>query len=340
MQELDGLLVADTAGDGGELGEFQGSVEADGFEQDASIHVQNQVNRSPLVVADVGLFEEQIAAFFEFAEDAPGVVDVVEAFAFKAGDALLGHIDPEFAGHGFEGLGFYVLGIEVGVGLEAEAVAGALRSVGDTGVLVVERIRQGAHDFSSAFGVVLFAYLAMALHFRVGGEFLEAGVFGLLFAGGKGNAVDGDEAGDVAVFGFDDELGGGKARTGFAQPVLHGMAAVIGGEHFGLQDATHDGFGLLLGQGAGSRRGGAGEWLRGGSATREQGAEQGRGQGKRDATRPGAFGNRSRLCCARRHKGVLLDCHGTSPFRRDKSRGVAVVLSWGAWVVIVRAGSR
>jgi hypothetical protein len=39
---------------------------------------------------------------------------------------MLGGVDPELAGHAFEGLGFEVFGIEFGVGLEADAVAGTV----------------------------------------------------------------------------------------------------------------------------------------------------------------------------------------------------------------------
>ena len=106
--------------------EFEGSVELDGLDEEARIHDQDHVGGAPLVIADIGLFEEERAALVELAEDSPAVVDVADSPAFEAGDPVLGGIDPELAGHAFESLGFEVFWIEAGVGLEAEAITGAL----------------------------------------------------------------------------------------------------------------------------------------------------------------------------------------------------------------------
>ena len=205
---------------------------------------------APLVVAYIGLFEQERAALIELADQAPSVVDGAEALAFEVGDALLGYIDPEFAGHAFEDLGFKGLGIEPWIGLEAEAVAGALRGFDDAVELIEEGVGQGADDFSGAFGVALLTLLAMTLEAGVVEEALQTGSFRLLAFCAQRAVVYGDEAGDVAVFGFYDELGGGEARAGLVQAILHGVGGVPGRFDLGLQDALHQGLRFFVGKGS------------------------------------------------------------------------------------------
>ena len=259
LKELDGLAVVH-GGQGGVVGEFQGCVELDGFEEDAGVHDEDHAGGAPLVVANVGLVEQEGAALFEFAQEATHVVDIVEAVAFEMGDALLGDVNPELAGHGFEGLGFNVVGIEGWVGLEGEPVAGAVRGIDGAGEGVEEGFGQGAEDFAGVFGVALLALLAVALEAGVVEEGLEAGLLGGFVIGGEGGVVALDEASDVAVTGFGNELGGGEARAGFAQGVAEGVGGVLGGGDFCTEDALDELLGLgrgerCLGQRAGQERG-------------------------------------------------------------------------------------
>jgi hypothetical protein len=79
---------------------------------------------------------------------------------------------------------------------------------------------------------------------------LEAGLFGLLAFSGERSVVDFDEAGDVAVFGFDDELGGGVAWAGLAQAVLHGVIerAELGRFQLGGEDLFDERLGFVIGE--------------------------------------------------------------------------------------------
>ena len=79
-----------------------------------------------------------------------------------------------------------------------------------------------------AVRVLLLALAAVLLEFGVLGEVVEAGEFGLVGVGAERFAVDGDEAGDVAVFGFDDELGGVAALVDPAEQVLQRVVGLFG----------------------------------------------------------------------------------------------------------------
>ncbi len=248
-------------GQGGVVADLQGGVKLDGFEEDAGIHDEDHAGGAPLVVADIGLVEEEGSALFQLAEQAAHVIDVVEAVAFEMGDALLGDVNPQLTGHGFEGLGFDVGRVKRRVGLKAEPVAGAVGGIHGAGVGVEEGVGQGAEDFAGVFGVVLLALLAVALEAGVVEEALEAGVFGGFVLGGEGGVVALDEAGNVAVTCFCDELGGGEARAGFAQGVVEGVGCVLGGGNLCTEDALDEFLGLgrgewCLGQRAGQERGG------------------------------------------------------------------------------------
>jgi hypothetical protein len=78
-----------------------------------------------------------------------------------------------------------------------------------------------------AVGVLLLAAAAMLLNLRVLGEIVEAGEFGLVEVRVERLSVDGDEAGDVTVFGLDDELGGVVALVGAVEEILEGMVILF-----------------------------------------------------------------------------------------------------------------
>jgi hypothetical protein len=57
----------------------------------------------------------------------------------------------------------------------------------------------------------------MVLNFRVVGQGVESLKFGLVGFGEQRLVVDGDEAGNVALIGFDDVFGGVAMVIGFAE---------------------------------------------------------------------------------------------------------------------------
>ena len=75
---------------------------------------------APLVLAHVGLFDQDPAALVQPSQDAPAKIDVLLQMALKAHDAFFGGVDPDFAGHRGEDLGFQVRRVEIRVGPEAE----------------------------------------------------------------------------------------------------------------------------------------------------------------------------------------------------------------------------
>jgi len=93
LEELDGLLVAHAGCYRGELREVEGGVELYDLEEQACVHDQDHVRGAPLMIAYVGLLQDECAALVKFAQKAESIIDIVNALAFETGDALLSHID-------------------------------------------------------------------------------------------------------------------------------------------------------------------------------------------------------------------------------------------------------
>ena len=72
-----------------------------------------------------------------------------------------------------------------------------------------------------ALRVLLLFFSAMLLKFGVLGEVVQTRKFVAVDVVGDGLAIDGNDAGDIAIFGFDDELGGVAALVNPTQQVLH-----------------------------------------------------------------------------------------------------------------------
>ena len=67
--------------------------------------------------------------------------------------------------------------------------------------------------------------------------------------GGQQLVVDGDEAGDVALIGFDDVFGGVAMVVGFAEMIAEGVVGFGGG--FAVLDGSADQGGGVFGLGVG-----------------------------------------------------------------------------------------
>jgi hypothetical protein len=74
--------------------------------------------------------------------------------------------------------------------------------------LIEQAIGKKAEDVGNAVCLLLVLFAAVLLEFGMGREIIEAGQLGFLGVRAERLAVDGDEAGDGAILGFDDELGG------------------------------------------------------------------------------------------------------------------------------------
>ena len=83
----------------------------------------------------------------------------------------------------------------------------------------------------------------MLLKFGVLGERVQPREFVVLGIAADGFAIDGDQARDVSVPGFDDELGSVAVLVDPVQQVLHG-AMVLPGVQPMLDGATHEGGGV------------------------------------------------------------------------------------------------
>jgi hypothetical protein len=199
------------------------------------------------VIADIGLLEQDGAAFVELAEEAEAEVDVGGEVSIDTGEALLGAIDPDLAGDAAQDVGFEVGGIEVWVGREAQPVALARAAGDDAFDAIEEGLGEQRHEVVDAGGVALLAPVAVLLEIGMGGEGVEAGELGAVSVGGERLAVDGDQASDVAVLGLEDLLGGvagdAVALLGFVQEVAEGA---MGGVGFGAvgEGATDEGGGI------------------------------------------------------------------------------------------------
>src|ERR1700721_2210683 len=100
------------------MGLFFGGVEDLAPEKDAAAHLHPEMGNVPDAAAHVGLIDGHGAAFVEPAEHAPAVVYVALELPLEMCDALLCRIDPDFAGHLSEDLGFQVRRIEFWIGSE------------------------------------------------------------------------------------------------------------------------------------------------------------------------------------------------------------------------------
>ena len=248
LEELDGLLVAHAGCYRGELREVEGGVELYDLEEQACVHDQDHVRGAPLMVAYVGLLQDECAALVEFAQKAESIIDIVNALAFETGDALLSHIDPKLTRHPFQDLGFEIVGIEAGVGLKGEPVAGSVQSFDDTGKGVLKGVRQGSDDFACSVGVAAFPFLAVPLQAGIAEQLFESNRFFLLVFDAEGIAVDRDQAGHVPISGSDDPLGSGDTRAHLVQVILHGMAGVAGRIDLGFKNPFDECLGFFVGE--------------------------------------------------------------------------------------------
>ena len=120
---------------------------------------------------------------------------------------------------------------------------------------------------SDSVGIFLLALAAMPLEFGVLGEIIQALEFGFVGVVAEWLAVDGDQARNVTVAGFNDDLGGVVALVGPVQDVAEWMMVLRGVQPV-LHRAADEG-------GCIERYGGCGLAERGGVREREQREEQG-----------------------------------------------------------------
>jgi hypothetical protein len=86
----------------------------------------------------------------------------------------------------------------------------------------------------------------VALEAWIAEKSIEAGLFLLRVVRAEGFVKEGYETGYVSVFGFENFLGRGEARTGFVEPVAHGMglSLVLRGAELGGERAGNEGLSL------------------------------------------------------------------------------------------------
>jgi len=228
LQELDRVAVTQVGRNRGVMAHLLGDLVAKRFHQNPVCQMEAQPREFPAVVSYVGLFEEYRATFAQFAEDAESEVDVGDEVGIEAHESLLRLVHPDLTGDTAQDVCLNIRRIELGIGLEDEPIA-LSRSAGNHVLkLVEERIRQKAKDMVDAAGIFLLALAAVLLQLGVLGEIVEALEFGLVEVGADGLAVDGDQAGDVAIFGFDNEFGGVVALVDLADEVLSGPMGLVG----------------------------------------------------------------------------------------------------------------
>ena len=233
LEELDGVAVGEVGRGGGEVAGLLGDLHLDRLHHEGLAgEVELEACELPVVAADVGLLEQDGAAFVELAEEAEAEVDVGGEMGVDAGEALLGAIDPDLAGDAAQDVGFEVGRIEARIGCEAEAIALAGGAGDDAFEAIEEGLGEQRHEVVDAGGVALLAPVAVLLELGMGGERVEATELGALGVGRERLAVDGDQAGDVAVPGLDDLLGGvagdAVALLGFVEEVAEGEVVGVG----------------------------------------------------------------------------------------------------------------
>lgn len=277
-QELDGLAVVEIGRDGREAGHLLSDAEAEGLhEQGLAGEIEVHAGELPVVVADVGLLEEDCAALVETADDAPAELNFRDDVGGEADEALMGGLDPDFAGHASEDPRFGVGWREARIGRKGEVVAlrdGRGRSdgrrarlareshewrhgdgAGNRRVLVVEEgVGQLTEELVDAGGVFLLALVPVVLEIRVGGKVVEAIDLRLAALGSQRLAVGGDGHGYVALAGFNNLLGKVAALVVLMEGKTDGLRSGIGGQAFGNGPANQRGSigggrGGILGEG-------------------------------------------------------------------------------------------
>jgi hypothetical protein len=171
-------------------------------------------------------------------------------------------VDPDLAGDAAQDVAFEVGWVEARVGGEAEAIALAGGAGDDSFDAIEEGLGEQRQEVVDAGGVALLALVAVLLEVGMGGEGVEAIELGAVGVGGERLAVDGDEAGYVAVAGLDDLLGGvvgdAVALLGFVQEVAEREVVGVGlgtvGDGATDQSGGVDGGALRRGRRRGQKR--------------------------------------------------------------------------------------
>jgi hypothetical protein len=95
-------------------------------------------------------------------------------------------------------------------------------------VAIQEGVRQEAHQAVHPGGIFLLPLVTMLLDLGVLGQGVETVQFGLIGFGGQRLVVDGDEAGDVALLGFEDVFRSVAMVVGSAEKIAEGAVSLCG----------------------------------------------------------------------------------------------------------------
>ncbi len=188
-----------------------------------------KVGVGPAVCVYLRLFELDGAAGVDSCEDAEAKVDGMQDFGFDACDAMGVLVDPDAPRHAGECFGEHGGRVEGGVGLE---VKDNLRGGGVSGLRLSggEGVQHGLGKKRDEFKRLIahvFGAFTMPSNFVGMNEIgLETIALSVVFGCGEGLSIAAKQAGDVALFAFDDFARGVAAGVDLVLEIAQGKIAL------------------------------------------------------------------------------------------------------------------